>query len=169
MLEGHLGPHEAHPLVHRFERGRRGGAGLVGPDGQEAKELRLVRAEREVPLAHRVKLVAGDNVLILGATGVTGKLAVRIAKLLGSGMAIMSDSSIGLKPVIEDPSNPIPPSKASSSSDELMENDFSWPSTSVNQRRMNRTSLSRTAAMTSVVDSAISRISLSVTASRTYE
>ncbi len=32
-------------------------------------------------------------------------------------MAIMSDSSIGLKPVIEDPSKPIPPSKASSSSD----------------------------------------------------
>ena len=29
----------------------------------------------------------------------------------------MSDSSIGLKPVIEEPSKPMPPSKASSSSD----------------------------------------------------
>ena len=54
----------------------------------------------------------------------------------------MSDSSIGLKPVIEEPSKPIPPSNASSSSEELIENDFSWPSTSVNQRRMKRTSLS---------------------------
>ena len=57
----------------------------------------------------------------------------------------MSDSSIGLKPVIDEPSKPIPPSNASSSSDELIENDFSCPSTSVNQRRMKRTSCSRTA------------------------
>jgi len=35
-------------------------------------------------LTYRAKLVAGENVLILGATGVTGKLAVRIAKLLGA-------------------------------------------------------------------------------------
>ena len=67
----------------------------------------------------------------------------RIAKLDGSGIAIMSDSSIGLKPVIEEPSKPIPPSNASSSSEALIENDFSWPSTSVNQRRMKRTSCSR--------------------------
>ena len=71
------------------------------------------------------------------------------AKLDGSGMAIMSDSSIGLKPVIDEPSKPIPPSNASSSSDELIENDLSCPSTSVNQRRMKRTSCSRTAAITS--------------------
>ena len=61
----------------------------------------------------------------------------------------MSDSSIGLKPVIEEPSKPIPPSNASSSSEELIENDFSWPSTSVNQRRMKRTSWSSTALITS--------------------
>ena len=67
----------------------------------------------------------------------------RIAKLVGSGIAIMSDSSIGLKPVIDEPSKPIPPSNASSSSDELIENDLSWPRTSVNQRRMKRTSRSR--------------------------
>jgi NADPH:quinone reductase-like Zn-dependent oxidoreductase len=35
-------------------------------------------------LTHRAKLVAGETVLILGATGVTGQLAVQIAKLLGA-------------------------------------------------------------------------------------
>lgn len=35
-------------------------------------------------LTHRAKLAAGETVLILGATGVTGQLAVRIAKLLGA-------------------------------------------------------------------------------------
>ena len=62
----------------------------------------------------------------------------RIAKVVGSGIAIMSDSSIALKPVIEEPSKPMPPSNASSSSAELIEKDLSWPRMSVNQRRMNR-------------------------------
>jgi len=35
-------------------------------------------------LAHRAKLAPGERVLILGATGVTGQLAVQIAKLLGA-------------------------------------------------------------------------------------
>lgn len=35
-------------------------------------------------LTHRGKLAAGETVLILGATGVTGQLAVQIAKLLGA-------------------------------------------------------------------------------------
>jgi NADPH:quinone reductase-like Zn-dependent oxidoreductase len=39
-------------------------------------------------LAYRAKLVRGENVLILGATGVTGKLAVKIAKLLGASRVI---------------------------------------------------------------------------------
>jgi NADPH2:quinone reductase len=39
-------------------------------------------------LARRAKLVAGDNVLILGATGVTGQLAIRIAKLLGASRVV---------------------------------------------------------------------------------
>lgn len=39
-------------------------------------------------LAFRAKLVAGENVLILGATGVTGRLAVKIAKLLGAGRVV---------------------------------------------------------------------------------
>ena len=71
------------------------------------------------------------------------------AKVDGSGIAIMSDSSIGLKPVIEEPSKPMPPSKASSSSAALIEKLFSWPSTSVNQSRTKRTSCSLTISMTS--------------------
>jgi NADPH:quinone reductase-like Zn-dependent oxidoreductase len=35
-------------------------------------------------LSHRAKVTAGETVLILGATGVTGQLAVQIAKLLGA-------------------------------------------------------------------------------------
>ena len=35
-------------------------------------------------LSYRAGLAVGDNVLILGATGVTGKLAIMIAKLLGA-------------------------------------------------------------------------------------
>ncbi|MGC1685098.1 MAG: zinc-binding alcohol dehydrogenase family protein [Candidatus Acidiferrales bacterium] len=35
-------------------------------------------------LAHRAKLAPGETVLILGATGVTGQLALQIAKLLGA-------------------------------------------------------------------------------------
>ena len=47
------------------------------------------------------------------------------ANVLGSGIAIMSDSSIALKPVIEEPSKPIPPSNASVSSVTFIENDLS--------------------------------------------
>jgi NADPH2:quinone reductase len=39
-------------------------------------------------LTHRAKLAAGETVLILGATGVTGKLAVQIAKILGAGRVV---------------------------------------------------------------------------------
>jgi NADPH2:quinone reductase len=39
-------------------------------------------------LSNRAKLAPGENVLILGATGVTGKLAVRIAKLLGAARVV---------------------------------------------------------------------------------
>ncbi|MGD0929882.1 MAG: zinc-binding alcohol dehydrogenase family protein [Candidatus Korobacteraceae bacterium] len=39
-------------------------------------------------LAARAKLAPGENVLILGATGVTGKLATRIAKLLGAARVV---------------------------------------------------------------------------------
>jgi NADPH2:quinone reductase len=39
-------------------------------------------------LSFRAKLKPGESVLILGATGVTGKLAIAIAKLLGAGRII---------------------------------------------------------------------------------
>jgi NADPH:quinone reductase-like Zn-dependent oxidoreductase len=39
-------------------------------------------------LAYRAKLAPGENVLILGATGVTGKLAVKIARLLGASRVV---------------------------------------------------------------------------------
>lgn len=39
-------------------------------------------------LSHRSRLAPGENVLILGATGVTGKLAVKIAKLLGAARVV---------------------------------------------------------------------------------
>jgi len=39
-------------------------------------------------LAYRAKLARGENVLILGATGATGKLAVQIAKLLGAARVV---------------------------------------------------------------------------------
>ena len=39
-------------------------------------------------LAYRAKLMRGENVLILGATGVTGKLAVKIARLLGAARVV---------------------------------------------------------------------------------
>src|SRR5215208_6413680 len=73
----------------------------------------------------------------------------RIANVDGSGIAIMSDSSIALKPVIDEPSKPMPPSKASSSSWALNEKLFSWPRMSVNQRRTKRMSRSSTKALTS--------------------
>ena len=61
----------------------------------------------------------------------------------------MSDSSIGLNPLIEEPSKPMPPSKASSSSAALIEKLFSWPSRSVNQSRTKRTSFCSQNASTS--------------------
>ena len=61
----------------------------------------------------------------------------------------MSDSSIALKPVIDEPSKPMPSSNAASSSERLIEKDFSWPRMSVNQSRMKRISRSATIALTS--------------------
>ena len=39
-------------------------------------------------LKHSAKLASGETVLILGATGVTGKLATQIAKILGAGRVV---------------------------------------------------------------------------------
>jgi NADPH:quinone reductase-like Zn-dependent oxidoreductase len=38
----------------------------------------------------RAKLVRGEHVLVLGATGVAGRLAVQIAKLLGAGRVVVA-------------------------------------------------------------------------------
>ena len=64
-------------------------------------------------------------------------------------MAIMSDSSIRLKPVIDEPSKPMPSSSAPASSSRPTANDLSWPKMSVNQNRMNSTLCSSTCASTS--------------------
>src|SRR5215213_6105786 len=87
--------------------------------------------------------------------------------VLGSGIAIMSDSSIALKPVIEEPSKPMPASKAPSRSWELIENDLSCPRMSVNQRRMKRTPVSRTCASTS--SAVVGCSSVSAIAARTLQ
>src|SRR5579862_6734253 len=47
----------------------------------------------------------------------------------------MSDSSIALNPVIEEPSKPIPSLSAPSISDGVIAKLFRWPSMSVNQKR----------------------------------
>ncbi|HYL16207.1 MAG TPA: hypothetical protein VEV41_24455 [Terriglobales bacterium] len=49
---------------------------------------RTRQSPRALKITFRAKLAPGENVLILGATGVTGKLAVRIAKLLGAARVV---------------------------------------------------------------------------------
>src|SRR5579872_4244469 len=56
----------------------------------------------------------------------------RTWKVAGSGIATMSDSSIALKPVTDEPSKPIPSSSAPSTSLAVIEKLFRWPSMSVN-------------------------------------
>lgn len=41
-----------------------------------------------LPLVWRAKLAAGETVLVLGATGTAGKLAIQIAKILGAGRVV---------------------------------------------------------------------------------
>lgn len=57
-------------------------------DDEKAAALPNPGISAWVSLAYRAKLERGENVLILGATGVTGKLAVQIAKLLGAARVI---------------------------------------------------------------------------------
>src|SRR3954470_18277968 len=58
----------------------------------------------------------------------------RTRNVAGSGIATMSDSSIALKPVIDEPSKPMPSSSAPSTSPVVIEKLFRCPSRSVNQR-----------------------------------
>jgi NADPH2:quinone reductase len=57
-------------------------------DDQTAAALPNPGVSAWLSLTYRAKLARGENVLILGATGVTGKLAVKIAKLLGAARVI---------------------------------------------------------------------------------
>ena len=70
------------------------------------------------------------------------------SKLLASGRASMSLSCTRLKPSTAEPSKVIPSANAFSSSAGVMANDLSWPSTSVNHRRMKRTPRSSTVRRT---------------------
>jgi NADPH:quinone reductase-like Zn-dependent oxidoreductase len=56
----------------------------TGVDDDTAAALPNPGVSAWLSLTHRAKLAAGETVLILGATGVTGQLAVQIAKLLGA-------------------------------------------------------------------------------------
>lgn len=55
-----------------------------GVDDATAAALPNPGVSAWLSLAYRARLAPGESVLILGATGVTGRLAVRIAKLLGA-------------------------------------------------------------------------------------
>jgi NADPH2:quinone reductase len=59
-----------------------------GMDDATAAALPNPGVSAWLSLAYRGKLAKGDNVLILGATGATGKLAIRIAKILGAGRVV---------------------------------------------------------------------------------
>ncbi len=59
-----------------------------GLDDETAAALPNPGVSAWLSLTYRAKLLPGESVLILGATGVTGKLAVRIAKLLGAGRVV---------------------------------------------------------------------------------
>ena len=56
----------------------------AGIDDDTAAALPNPGVSAWLSLTHRAKLARGETVLILGATGVTGQLAVQIAKLLGA-------------------------------------------------------------------------------------
>jgi len=60
----------------------------AGIDDDTAAALPNPGVSAWVSLTHRAKLARGETVLVLGATGVTGQLAVQIAKLLGAARVV---------------------------------------------------------------------------------
>jgi NADPH:quinone reductase-like Zn-dependent oxidoreductase len=60
----------------------------TGIDDDTAAALPNPGVSAWVSLTHRAKLARGETVLVLGATGVTGQLAVQIAKLLGAARVV---------------------------------------------------------------------------------
>lgn len=68
-----------------------------GVDSATAAALPAAALTSLLPLKYGVKMHPGDTVLINGATGVSGRLAVQIAKLLGAGRVVGTGrSSAGL-------------------------------------------------------------------------
>jgi NADPH:quinone reductase-like Zn-dependent oxidoreductase len=59
-----------------------------GMDDATAAALPNPGVSALLSLNHRAKVAKGETVLILGATGVTGTIAVQIAKLLGAGRVV---------------------------------------------------------------------------------
>lgn len=59
-----------------------------GVDDATAAALPNPALSSWLPLTWRAQLAAGETVVILGATGVAGKLAIQIAKLLGAGRVV---------------------------------------------------------------------------------
>src|SRR5207248_2321496 len=60
----------------------------AGIDDVTAAALPNPAVSAWLSLTQRAKLARGDTVLVLGATGVTGQLAVQIAKLLGAARVV---------------------------------------------------------------------------------
>jgi NADPH:quinone reductase-like Zn-dependent oxidoreductase len=66
-------------------------AAFVVPDGLDhgvAVALGIAGLAGWLPLAARAQVRAGETVLVLGATGVVGRIAVQAAKLLGAGRVV---------------------------------------------------------------------------------
>jgi NADPH2:quinone reductase len=60
----------------------------AGMDDDTAAALPNPGVSAWISLTHRAKLARGETVLVLGATGVTGQLAVQTAKLLGAARVV---------------------------------------------------------------------------------
>src|SRR6266404_1185282 len=59
-----------------------------GVDDDTAAAIANPGVSAWLSLKHSAKLASGETVLILGATGIAGKLAVRVAKILGAGRVV---------------------------------------------------------------------------------
>ena len=88
---------------HRSEHARRAAIACPSARGRaqaaraQAGVASAVAAHRSAPrnATQRAKLAAGETTLILGATGVTGQLAVQIAKLLGAKRVVAAGRNEG--------------------------------------------------------------------------
>jgi NADPH2:quinone reductase len=67
----------------------------AGVDVSVAAALPAAALTSLLPLRHSARLQAGESVLIHGATGVSGKIAVQIAKLLGAGRIVATGRDHG--------------------------------------------------------------------------